>query len=148
MIQNASEPLLHQMDSILESYNDLMRMAVYRKETMNNSYSARKLMNEFKRIGELHKEELEANGLIISDDGMLLRDSRLSDEAARSGNMQSFFTNKSGFIASLLKKAEEIAINPMEYLDKTIVTYPDHKKPISNPYMTSIYSGLFFSSYC
>lgn len=147
-IQNASEPLLNHMDSLLESYNDLLLLAVNRKETVDNNYSARKLANELKRIGELHKEELEANGLFISEKGIIQRDIKLSDEAARDGSMQNFFTNKNGFIASLLEKAEEIAINPMEYLDKTIVTYPDHQKPKSNPYMTSIYSGLFFNSYC
>ena len=147
-IRNSPSQLLDRLDSILENYNDLVRLSVSRRETMGNSYSARKLTNELKRIEALHRQELDTNGITISEDGMLQRDIRLSDEAAQNGSIQNFFTNKNGFIAALLEKAEEIAINPMDYLDKTIVTYPDHKKPISNPYMTSIYSGLFFSSYC
>ncbi len=147
-ILNASEKLLNQTDQVLGSYNKLLSLAADRDAGTDNSFSARKLANELKRIGELHQEELEENGITVSDDGRLIRDEKLSDEAAKNGTLQNFFTQKNGFIATLLEKAEEIAINPVEYLDKTIVTYPDNKKPVVNPYMTSLYSGLFFSSYC
>ncbi len=145
---NASEKLLDRTDSMIGSYNELLSLATNRNATIHNSYSAKKLINELKGIGALYQGELEENGFYVSENGALLRDEKLSDEAARNGSLQSFFTNKNGFIATLLGKAEEIAINPVEYLDKTIVTYPDNKKATGNPYMTSLYSGLFFSSYC
>ena len=44
---------------------------------------------------------------------------------------------------------ELLVSNPMEYLDKTIITYPRSDREVyCNPYLTSMYSGLFFSSYC
>lgn len=147
-ILNASEKLLEQTDMMIDSYNRLINLAANRSAVTDNSFSAKKLANELKRIGELHQEELEENGISVSEDGRLIRDEKLSDEAAKNGTLQNFFTNKNGFIAVLLEKAEAIAINPVEYLDKTIVTYPDNNKPMVNPYMTSLYSGLFFSSYC
>lgn len=145
---NATKKLLDRTDSILNSYNELIHLAKSRSAHSGDSFSARKLINELKRIGEIYREELEANGLVISDDGTIYREAQVSDEAAKDGRLQEFFTNKNGFIAALLGKAEEIAINPVEYLDKTVVTYPDSRRPKSNPYMTSLYSGLFFSSYC
>ncbi len=147
-LQNVSEQLLERTDAILGSYNELIRLASNRNASLSSSYSARKLINELRRIGEAYREELAENGLSVSNDGTLIRDAAISDEAAKDGRMQEFFTNKNGFIATLLGKAEEIAINPVEYLDKTIVTYPDSTRPRTNPYTASLYSGLFFSSYC
>ncbi len=145
---NDPKSILEQVDSVLETFNDLMHLAGTRKEE-NGSFGARKLINEFKSIEKSYQEEMAAVGLKVAEDGTLSRDERLSDLAAKNGSLRDFFTCKKGFITKILGKAEEISINPMEYLDKMIVTYPNSKRDISdNLYMTSIYSGLFFSSYC
>jgi flagellar hook-associated protein 2 len=147
-ILNDPEKLLEQVDSALEAFNDMLHLADTRKEE-NGSFGAKKLINEIKGIEQSYQEELEANGLIAAEDGTLIRDEMASDLAAKNGSIRELFTGKNGFISKILGKAEEISINPMEYLDKTIVTYPNSKRTISNnPYMTSMYSGLFFSSYC
>lgn len=45
-------------------------------------------------------------------------------------------------------KAYEIKINPMEYIDKLMGTYPDFSKPSEGfSYITSLYSGLIFNYY-
>lgn len=147
-VLNDPAQILEQADSVLEAFNDMLHLAETRKE-VNGSFGARKLLNEIKGIEQNYQEELKANGLIAAEDGTLSRDEKISDLAAKDGSLKEFFTGKNGFITKILGKAEEISINPMEYLDKTIVTYPNSNRTISNnPYMTSIYSGLFFSSYC
>jgi flagellar hook-associated protein 2 len=112
-------------------------------------YNASKLIYEMKHIGKLYDEELTVCGIKTTEDGLLSIDASLAVQAAENGGIESLFQSENGFIARLLDKSEAIAINPMEYLEKTIITYPNSEKNLfRNPYITSMYSGLFFSSYC
>jgi flagellar hook-associated protein 2 len=144
-----SEKILSAVDSVLTTYNHLINLAKDRTLDNQEHIRATKLISEMKSLETVYQEELEACGLVAFEDGILKMDDALAVQAAEDGGMESFFTRENGFIARLLDKAETIAINPMEYLDKTIVTYPNSEKiPFRNPYITSMYSGLFFSSYC
>ncbi|MHB8128439.1 MAG: hypothetical protein ACYDEX_05540 [Mobilitalea sp.] len=144
-----SEKILTAVDSVLNTYNNLIKLAKDRTLDNKEHYRATKLMSEMKGLETLYKEELDACGLKVSEDGILRIEDSLAIQASEDGGMESLFTRENGFIARLIDKAETIAINPMEYLDKTIVTYPNTDKiNFRNPYVTSMYSGLFFSSYC
>lgn len=144
-----SRKILTSVDSVLETYNGLIKLARDRVLDNQESYKASKLLNEMKSLEEVYKEELTACGVIASEDGTLELQDSLAVQAAEDGGMESLFTRENGFIARLLSKAETIAINPMEYLEKTIVTYPNTENTdFRNPYVTSMYSGLFFNSYC
>ncbi|MGB4661859.1 MAG: flagellar filament capping protein FliD [Mobilitalea sp.] len=140
-IVSDSDKILNAVDSVLDTYNDFIRLAENRTQETSEHFRATRLISEMKNLENVYAEEMEACGLNVSEDGRLSIDESLAVQAAQDGGMESLFTRENGFIARLLGKAESIAINPMEYLDKTIVTYP-------NPYITSSYSGLFFSSYC
>ena len=58
------------------------------------------------------------------------------------------FSTIKDFTNSVLRKTNQVSLNPIEYVNKTIVAYknPGHNFPV--PYMTSNYSGLLFNSYC
>lgn len=144
-----SKPILKQLDQVLNIYNDFIHIANARKIETKEYYNADKLINELKGIEKTFEKELHACGLVIEEDGTLSRNEELSDQAAITGEIESFIKKENGFIAKLLEKTESIAINPMNYLDKITVTYPNNTKvEFPNPYVTSVYSGLFFSSYC
>lgn len=143
------EKILTAVDSVLDTYNGLIRLAKDRTLGSKEHYRAGKLINEMKGLEQIYHDELEACGLKASEDGTLSLEEPLASQAAEDGGLESLFTRNNGFITRLLDKAENIAINPMEYLDKTIVTYPNNEKnTYRNPYVTSMYSGLFFNSYC
>lgn len=144
-----SERILKAVDSVLNTYNDLVRLAKDRTSDSMEHYRAAKLIGELKSLEKAYQEELFACGIRASEDGSLSLEDSLAVQAAEDGGMESLFTRENGFIARLYDKADTIAINPMEYLDKTVVTYPDNEKnSFRNPYVTSMYSGLFFNSYC
>lgn len=144
-----SNKVLNAVDSVLDTYNNLIRLAKDRTLSNTEHYRANKLIGEMKGLENVYQEELSAAGIRTSEDGSLYLEDSLAVQAAEDGGMESLFTRENGFIARLLDKAETIAINPMEYLDKTIVTYPNNEKNLfRNPYVTSMYSGLFFNSYC
>ena len=52
------------------------------------------------------------------------------------------------FAKALYQKSDQVSLNPMEYVDKTIVAYKNPGKNFANPYITSAYSGMMFNSYC
>lgn len=144
-----SNPILNGVSTVLQTFNGLINLAKNRTEETTEHFGATKLMSELKNLEKTYKEELEACGLKYSEDGTLTIDEALAMQAAEDGGMESLFTRENGFIAKIHDKAETITINPMEYLDKTILTYPNNDKiTYANPYVTSMYSGLFFSSYC
>jgi len=141
--------ILRGVDSVLQAFNGLIHIAKTRTEKTKEHFGATKLVSELKNLEKLYKDEMEACGFKVSDQGMIILDDALATQACEDGGMESLFTRENGFIAKVLNKAEAITINPMEYLDKTIVTYPDSEKTAyANPYVTSMYSGMFFNSYC
>ncbi len=142
------EKILSSVNSIMITYNEMIKL-VKERYLEGKEYKVNRLMEEMRSLEDVYKEELSACGWIVLEDGSLELEESLGILAAEDGGMESLFTRENGFIARLLKKAETIAINPMEYLDKTIVTYPNHEKSnYPNPYVTSIYSGMLFNSYC
>ena len=141
--------ILSEVEAVLDTYNGLIRLAHNRTRENWDHYRASKLLGEMKSLEKFSHEELEACGIEADENGYLSLKDPLAVMAARDGGMKRLFTRENGFIARLADKAEAIAINPMEYLDKIIVTYPNTEgKNYANPYVTSMYSGLFFSSYC
>lgn len=145
-----SEKILPMVDSVLSIYNHLLGLANDRTMNQKEHYSASKLIREMKNLSGFYENELSACGIQTMEDGTLKMDDSLAVQAAEDGGMESLFQRENGFIARLMDKADSIAINPMEYLEKTIVFYPDNneKNMYRNPYVTSMYSGLFFNSYC
>ena len=141
--------VLTSVEAFLETYNDLIGLAQDRTLNSEEHYKANRLLCEMNHMEEIYQEELRACGILRQTEGTLVLDDSLAVQAVEDGGMEQLFTRNNGFITRLLHKAETIAINPLEYLDKTIVTYPNTDKiQFRNSYVTSMYSGLFFNSYC
>jgi flagellar hook-associated protein 2 len=142
-------PIMKSVDSFLGSFNELLGLAKSRTEEVPEHFGPSKLINEIKKLEQTYRDELEANGFSVSEYGMLSLDDALAVQSCEDGGMESLFTRENGFIARILDKTEAITINPLEYLDKKVVTYPNSAKTaFANPYVTSMYSGLLFNSYC
>ena len=148
-ITSDSDKILTAVDQVLTTYNNLVSVAKSRVEDSEGHYSASKLIKELKNLEQVYAVELESCGIKFKEDGTLSKEEALAAKAAQDGRMEELFTRKNGFIGRLFDKAEAIAINPMDYMEKTVVTYPNSEKTnFSNPYVTSMYSGMLFSSYC
>jgi len=144
-----SDKILEEVNFVFDTYNGMINLARARKETTPEHNGATKLITDFKGIAHLYQEEMEACGLNITEDGTIKVDEVLAFQAATDGGMESLFKRENGFITRLIEKAEAVVINPMEYLDKIVVTYPNNTKTnYANPYVTSMYSGMLFNSYC
>lgn len=108
-----------------------------------------KLIKEYTGIAREYINDLEAIGLEIMSDGSIAIDKSLlveatKDEATYNETLQGI----NGFKNSILRKINQALLDPMEYVDKVIVNYKNPGHNFSNPYITSMYSGMMFNSYC
>jgi|GEM_PF-683652 len=141
--------IMEAMEDFLSSYNSMINIVNRHLEANSRNYYAHKLLRELKTIEQIYSDELLACGIAACEDGSLKMDANLAAIAARTGKMAGLFAKSNGFIARLKHKAEAVAVNPMEYIDKTLVTYIDAKKSnLRYPYVTSMYSGLFYNVLC
>lgn len=137
--------ILSRITQIADSYNHLIGLA---DEYVSNQHLSSKLVHDVGNSVLHYKNALESCGFLTDHSGQLLLDPSLSIQAVREGDMERLFS-VSGFVPSLVSSLEAIIIDPMKYVDKTVVTYPDTSKPgTANSYITSTYSGMLFNYYC
>lgn len=126
-------------------YNQIIKTAAAYPAGKGN-----KIIHDLKVIANGYKNQLESAGIsIASGNGMMSLDESLVRQSIEEGDMEELFSPDHGFAARINSKINEIKINPLEYVDKKVVTYPNTiRVPYPNPYITSMYSGLFFNNYC
>lgn len=141
-----SEDTRQKVTNFINSYNSLMRLA---QNGPAGNRRSQKLKNELNHIVQSNLETLNECGIHRNEDLTLSLDTETLLKAESNHTLKTWLEEPDGLIASMLRRTNDIAINPMEYLDKVIVTYPDTSHNVfTNPYMTSIYSGMMFNSYC
>lgn len=142
----AGGQIINDLMDFLKTYNGLIRLS--QNGLSGNRRSAR-LQHELNHIISSNPELLAGSGIRRNPDSTLtLADGTLENpEAMR--HMKELFEEPDGILAQLTRKMQDIAVNPMEYVDKIIITYPNTSRgAFPNPYLTSVYSGMFFNSYC
>lgn len=140
------EPVMEKMRSFVEKYNSIFSY-VQDKQPDNNR--AKKLLYDLNNSMRQFSSELENCGLHLSKDGILSIDEKKLYMAAGNGTLEQLFSGESRFASTMLKKFSDISLNPMDYLNKTVVTYPNvTAKKTVNPYVSSIYCGLLYNNYC
>ena len=92
--------------------------------------------------------DLELAGLHINEDGSIEVNKDQLKEAALDENSKESFQGIRNFTNSLMRKAGQISLNPMQYTDRTVVAYKNPGHNFTNPYVTSPYTGMMFNSYC
>lgn len=140
------ESLTDNIIHLANGYNDFIKAASNYLDTQTKS---RKLVNEFSHIASQYGNSLEAIGLNLSENGELNVDKALLHQAAmETDDINATFGYLKDFSASLLRKSNQISLNPMDYVEKTIVAYKNPGKTFVSPYTTSAYSGMLFNGYC
>ena len=141
-----SEVILDGIRDFVSSYNDMVdRENTFVKHTEVSTGLQAELRS---MIGTSHNE-LEACGISFDKDGFMELDTSLASEAIESGEMRELFGKDSSLTHRVFAKTEAIKINPMDYIDKKVVSYPNFGKPPRGySYITSLYSGLLFNYYC
>lgn len=136
--------LLDDVDDFVHYYNNLIDLA---NETEGNPNGSKKLLREINAVTRHFHNALEASGLKITESGHLEKDEALLVQSTENGQFQELFHQLSDFKNAINEATNRITLNPMEYVDKTIISYPNTRQNFPNPYMPSIYSGMLYNQY-
>ncbi len=144
-LKNDVDSLSENIHSLAESYNRFIDSA----SSNPGSYSkSSQLMSEIGYITRHYAGQLDALGLTFTSDGRLsVDDARLKTIASEPESEEALSSVKD-FANSMLRKTNQISLNPMQYVNKTIVAYKNPGKNFPSPYITSAYSGMMFNNYC
>lgn len=145
-LKTDTESLADNVGQLVGSYNDFIRAASSYLETQSKS---KQLVSELKSIAGIYENSLESFGVSMAEDGTLNVDKDLLRQTAiQSEDISETFGTLKNFSASLLSKSNQVSINPMKYVQKTVVAYKNPGHTYVSPYTTSAYSGMMFNSYC
>ncbi len=140
------EPIVEKIRTFVEKYNSIFDFV---KTQQPDNHRAKKLLYELGSTMRQFSGQLTGCGLSVSKEGTLSMDEKTMYTAVSNGKLETLFSEDSSFSSALVKKLTDIALNPMEYLNKTVVTYPNiTAKKTLNPYVSSIYCGLLYNNYC
>lgn len=140
-----TEPVYKSIKPLLEAFNSLVDLAD------NNKHNARsaKLIHNLNQAVISNYDALNEAGIVSLPDNHLVFSDDNIDASIKNGSLKNLFNEDSGFYHNLRKTAYNISLNPVDYLNKAVVTYPNTSAPgFYSPYSASLYSGMFFSSYC
>ena len=110
--------------------------------------SSNRLSYGMQNVARLYRNELDAIGINITDNGALAIDENLLAQTVQSEDSHELLSPLKSFSSSLFEKGEEISRDPLNYASKKIVAYKNPGKTFTSPYVTSNYSGLLFNYYC
>ena len=136
------------LEEFTVSYNKLIQAG---RNTVQENKSSAYLLRGLSHLVASHYSSLSSIGITANEEGYLTLDPEKVNQAAVSGDAESILRSDSSFLKALDHRLESIILNPMRYVDKKLVAYPDPSAPLSertSPYTTSIYSGMLFNNYC
>ena len=139
------ESLTENINTLVRGFNSFLRAVA---DYTDNQPKSNQLFNEMSGVARVFAHDLTSVGLNLNLDGTLevdddtLRQSAMSDDAAETFSPLKSFTN------AVLRKSNQVSLNPMNYVNNIIVAYKNPGKNYASPYITSAYSGMMFNSYC
>lgn len=126
------------LDDFLHSYNQLVDIS--RSGTSNKG--ATRLFQDITSIARHNPNPLSAAGLTLDENGYLKHSGEIE-----STQIRELFEDTSPFRKDIKRITEKMTLNPLDYIDKVVITYPNTTGNHPNPYQPSKYSGLLFNDY-
>lgn len=138
------ESLSENINRFIGGYNEFIRAAA---EYQNSQPKSSQLIREMSRISGLYNNELGPLGISLTEDGTIQVDSTTLKAGLEENGAAESMDGIKRFANAVLNKTNAISLNPMDYVNKTIVAYKNPGKNFSPSYITSQYSGMMFNSY-
>lgn len=149
--QATSISLNDDLDSVISSINDMISSYNNLLDLSNNSNEgsddAAILNKEIHKTTRQYASNLENIGITINENGKMTFDEALFIQAANEDDLDKSLASLNSFRQAIVSRADDISINPMKYVDKVMISYPNPIHSFANPYMTSIYTGMMFNGY-
>lgn len=136
------ESLTYNIEGFVSCYNQFIHGVNVNNDENANVANNHHLLDEMKKLLGRHKGKIEKYGIEIQDDNALKY--RRDDSLTKMPDLDDL----QNFGNQVLRKLHSIALDPMEYVSRAICAYSNPSTRYINPYITSIYSGMLFNSYC
>lgn len=137
-LMNDTEALSRGVDQLLSSYNGMIDIGL----KYTDGHQNRTLFNEISAIARTQAKDLTAVGISSDSLGHLSLDKEALSGVINSGDRESAFKTLNTLKNSISNAATKASINPMSYVDKSVVEYKNPGKTLTAPYATSAYSGM------
>ena len=139
------ESLTENIGTLVRGYNSFLRAAA---EYSDRQPKSSRLIHELGSITRVYAHGLTSAGLNLNLDGTLEIDDEAVQKTAMSSDAKEAFSSVMDFTHSLVRKSNQVALDPMNYVNNIVVAYKNPGKNFATPYITSAYSGMMFNSYC
>lgn len=132
------EKISNKLDDFLHSYNQLVDISRNGASTKG----ATRLFKDITSITRYNQEILSNAGLTVDENGYLQHSGETEP-----AQIKELFEGTSAFRKDIKRITGKMSINPLDYIDKIVITYPNTTGTYPNPYQPSKYSGLLFNDY-
>lgn len=140
------DSLTQNISQLVGGYNSFIRNAAEMSGRLTNGP---KLAWDMSRIARMYQGDLSNLGMDLQADGTIAINEDALKSTAQEVDAESHFDSIRDFTNSLLRKTNQVSLDPMQYVDKKVVAYKDPNEPhYATPYITSAYSGMMFNGYC
>ncbi len=144
-LKTDTESLTDNVTALVDAYNTFMDNTA---SFLNSQPKCPRLVSEMKGVAALYRNELDAVGLKMGNDGKISIDKDALRQSALEDGAKETFSSVHNFAEALMRKTKQISLDPMQYAMSKIVAYKNPGKNFAPSYITSAYSGMFFNSYC
>lgn len=132
------------LQELVDAYNGFIKTG----ERYSTNQLGNQLLHDLKDVSRSYVNDLESVGMVIGKTGEISIDRDLLSDALETEKPAETFSVLNAFKNSLLMKAENASINPIKYIDKTVVTYKRPGFNFISPYSSSLYAGLMLDRFC
>lgn len=131
--------------SLVDAFNNILKIA--ENATDEATGESNKLLLEIRSISKSRKSAFAGIGLEVAENGRISLNKEQLEIAVTPDQDLETFNILSRFKNAVGAKADDIAINPMKYVNKVIVNYKNPGRTFVAPYFSSIYSGMMLDRY-
>ena len=139
-----TDAIADSIGELIGGYNNLI--SVTANDANEHFEGNEKLKKDFAGIAK-YNHLLNENGLSVTDNGTIAVDRDAIISAADNGTLGDIFSGLNAFKQAVQKKAEDISLNPMDYVNNKIIAYKNPLRPTNDPYNLSAYTGMIFDGY-
>lgn len=140
------DSVLENVNELISSYNGMVDLAIKKSGTVGGN-DGNKLISDINNVARYYKNNLESAGFNVEDDGHITVEDSLLIQSAEEGTLSESLEKLNAFKKAVVAKADDISIDPMKYVNKKLISYPHPKRNFTNPYVSSVYSGMMFNGY-
>ena len=140
-----TDAIADSIGELIGGYNNLI--SVTANDANEHFEGNEKLKKDFAGIAKSYNHLLNENGLSVTDNGTIAVDRDAIISSADNGTLGDIFSGLNAFKQAVQKKAEDISLNPMDYVNNKIIAYKNPLRPTNDPYNLSAYTGMIFDGY-